>query len=108
MPINAGHFSNTMYDKCAYPEDLYESTAPYTYIMNTDRIHNCNGCLPTFGPRGSFLGAGVWLQTFSYNKKRVVRHLWFSDGRTFVFRSFVHVFCRCWCLPSFWKQKYNI
>jgi hypothetical protein len=48
-----------MYDKCAYPEDLYESTAPYNYIMNTDRIHNCNGCLPTLGPRGSYLGAGV-------------------------------------------------
>ena len=27
--------------------------------MNTDRIHNCNGCLSTFGPGGSFLGAGV-------------------------------------------------
>jgi hypothetical protein len=48
-----------MYDKCAYPENLYESTAPYNYIMNTDRIHNCNGCLTTFGPRSSFLGAGV-------------------------------------------------
>jgi hypothetical protein len=48
-----------MYDNCAYPEDLYESTAPYNYIMNTDRIHNCNGCLPTLGPRGSYLGAGV-------------------------------------------------
>lgn len=59
MPINVGHFSNQMYDKCAYPDDLYESTAPYSYIMNTDRIHNCNGCLTTFGPRGSYLGAGV-------------------------------------------------
>lgn len=59
MSLNAGHFSNPMYDKCAYPENLYESTAPYNYIMNTDRIHNCNGCLTTFGPRSSFLGAGV-------------------------------------------------
>jgi hypothetical protein len=59
MALNAGHFSNPRYDKCAYPEDLYESTAPYAYVMNTDRIHNCNGCLTTFGPRGSYLGAGV-------------------------------------------------
>ena len=59
MALNAGHFSNPRYDKCAYPEDLYESTGPYAYVMNTDRIHNCNGCLTTFGPRGGFLGAGV-------------------------------------------------
>lgn len=59
MSLNIGHFSNPIYDNCAYPEDLYESTAPYSYIMNTDRIHNCNGCLTTFGPRGSYLGAGV-------------------------------------------------
>jgi hypothetical protein len=59
MALNAGHFSNSKYDKCAYPEDLYESTAPYAYVMNTDRIHNCNGGLSTFGPRGGYLGAGV-------------------------------------------------
>lgn len=59
MALFAGHFSNPKYDKCAYPEDLYQSTAPYSYVMNTDRIHNCNGCLTTFGPRGGYLGAGV-------------------------------------------------
>lgn len=59
MALNAGYFSNPKYDKCAYPEDLYDSTAPYSYIMNTDRIYNCNGCLTTFGPRGSYNGAGV-------------------------------------------------
>jgi hypothetical protein len=59
MALNAGHFSNPKYDKCAYPEDLYESTAPYAYVMNPDRIHNCNGGLSVFGPRGSYLGAGV-------------------------------------------------
>jgi len=59
MILYVGHFSNPKYDKCAYPEDLYESTAPFSYVMNTDRIHNCNGCLTTFGPRGGFLGAGV-------------------------------------------------
>lgn len=59
MALYAGHFSNPRYDKCAYPEDVYESTAPYKYVMNPDRIHNCNGCLTTFGPRGAYLGAGV-------------------------------------------------
>lgn len=59
MALYVGHFSNPKYDTCAYPDDLYESTAPYAYVMNTDRIHNCNGCLTTFGPRGGYLGAGV-------------------------------------------------
>lgn len=58
MALNAGYFTNPKYDKCAYPEDLYDSTAPYSYIMNTDRIHNCNTCITTFGPRQSY-GAGV-------------------------------------------------
>lgn len=59
MALYTGHFGKPRYDKCAYPEDLYESTGPYAYTMNTDRIHNCNGALTVFGPRGSFLGAGV-------------------------------------------------
>lgn len=59
MALQVGHFSKPRYDKCAYPEDLYESTAPYSYVMSPDRIHNCKGCLTTFGPRGGFLGAGV-------------------------------------------------
>lgn len=54
-----GHFSNPKYDKCAYPEDLYQSTSPYEYVMNTDRIHHCDGMLTTYGPRSSYLGAGV-------------------------------------------------
>jgi hypothetical protein len=59
MTYQIGHFSNPRYDKCAYPEDLYESTSPYAYVMNSDRIHNCNGSLTTFGARGGLLGAGV-------------------------------------------------
>jgi hypothetical protein len=59
MALFAGYFSNPRYDKYTYPEDLYDSTAPYAYIMNPDRIHNNNGCLTTFGSRGSYLGAGV-------------------------------------------------
>jgi hypothetical protein len=54
-----GHFSRNLYDSCAYPEDLYQSTSPYNYVMNVDRIHNCNASLSTFGPRSSRLGAGV-------------------------------------------------
>jgi hypothetical protein len=59
MALNAGHFSRARYDKNTYQENLYDSTAPYSYTMNSDRIHNCGGCLTTFGPRGGFLGAGV-------------------------------------------------
>lgn len=59
MALNAGYFSNPRYDKCAYPEDLFESTAPYSYVMNSDRIHNCNSCLTTLGPRSSYYGSGV-------------------------------------------------
>lgn len=59
MSFYTGHFSNPRYDSCAYPEDLYESTAPYEYVMNPDRIHNCKGCLTTFGPRSSRNGTGV-------------------------------------------------
>jgi hypothetical protein len=59
MSLYTGHFSRTSYDKCYYPEDLSESIAPYEYVMNTDRIHNCNGCLTTFGPRAGLMGNAV-------------------------------------------------
>jgi hypothetical protein len=59
MSLYTGHFSRPRYDKCAYPEDLYESTSPYEYTMNPDRIHNCRGNLTIFGPRSGYMGAGV-------------------------------------------------
>ncbi len=59
MSLYTGHFSNAKYDKNTYPEDLYDSTAPYMYVMNTDKIHNCSGRLTTYGPRGGYMGAGV-------------------------------------------------
>jgi hypothetical protein len=59
MSLYTGHFSRPQYDKCAYPEDLYESTAPFQYITSTDRIYNCNGCMTGFGPRGSYMGVGA-------------------------------------------------
>ncbi len=59
MSLCAGHFSRTRYDGCAYPGDLTTSTGTYSYVMNPDRIHNCGGCLTTFGPRSGLNGAGV-------------------------------------------------
>jgi hypothetical protein len=59
MALFVGHFSGTKYDTCKYPEDLFESTSVYEHVMNPDRIHNCNGCLTTYGPRAGYMGAGV-------------------------------------------------
>ena len=50
MALNAGHFSRQKYDTCYYPEDVYQSTSPYSYITDTNKIYNCNGCITTFGP----------------------------------------------------------
>lgn len=54
-----GYFSRSRYDKCAYPDEVSESTSPYAYITNTNRIYNCNGCLTVYGPRSSLMGAGA-------------------------------------------------
>jgi len=59
MALYAGHFSKSKYDKCKYPEDVYDSTAPYEYITNQDSIYNCGGCLTTYGPISSYMGIGV-------------------------------------------------
>jgi hypothetical protein len=67
MPINAGYFSGTKYDKCAYEDELQDSVAPFTYTMNTDKIYNCNGCLTQYSPQGGYLGAG----TSSISKNRI-------------------------------------
>ena len=57
--MQVGYFSRTPYDKSVYTEDVYQSTSPYEYIMNTDRIHNNNGCLNKYGPISGLMGAGV-------------------------------------------------
>lgn len=59
MQVNPGYFSKTKYDSCAYKDALYDSTTPFTYVMNTDKIYNCNGCLTGYNPRGGYLGAGT-------------------------------------------------
>jgi len=57
--MQSGHFSRTPYDNSVYDEDVYQSTSPYEYVMNTDRIHNTNGCLNQYGPISSIMGAGT-------------------------------------------------
>lgn len=48
--MNIGHISNLIYDEDAYNDRISESTSPLEYRLNTSRIHNCNGCLSTYGP----------------------------------------------------------
>jgi len=55
----AGHFSRTKHDGCKLLEDTYDSTGPFSYVMDPIRIHNPNGCLTTYGPRSSYNGVGV-------------------------------------------------
>lgn len=52
--MNNGHSSRLPYDDCAYPDKLYESTAPLAYRLSKDQIFNKNACLSTLGPRGRF------------------------------------------------------
>lgn len=51
--INIGHSSRLDYDRCAYADQLQESTAPIMYRLNANQINNCNACLSVFGPRTS-------------------------------------------------------
>ena len=51
--MNIGHSSNLIYDKCAYDDYLSESVLPGNYRLSPYSVHNCDGCLSTFGPRGS-------------------------------------------------------
>jgi hypothetical protein len=59
MSYQVGRFCNQQYDDCAYDIQLNHSTSPYFHIMNTDRIYNCNGCLPSFGPVSSHMGVSA-------------------------------------------------
>lgn len=56
--MNNGHSSRLPYDVCAYPDKLEESVAPGEYRLNPTKIHNCNKCLSTLGPRSSYMGFG--------------------------------------------------
>lgn len=51
--MNIGHSSRLPYDKCAYEDQVRESTSPGSYRLDTNWSHNQNGCLSTMGPRGS-------------------------------------------------------
>jgi hypothetical protein len=57
--VNFGYSSRLPYDGCAYPDKLHESTGPVKYRLDENFVHNCNGCLSTFGPRSGFMGNGV-------------------------------------------------
>lgn len=57
--MNIGHSSRLIYDECAYHDRLQERTDPLLYRLNANRIHNCDQCLSTLGPRSSYMGQGV-------------------------------------------------
>lgn len=55
-----GYSSRLGYDApCAYKDKVAESTGPLQYMMDTNKIYNCDGCLSTLGPRSGFMGFGV-------------------------------------------------
>ena len=56
MALSAAHFSRTKYDTCYYPENVYDSTSPFSYIVDSSPNHNLAGCITEFGPRPSRMG----------------------------------------------------
>lgn len=57
--MQIGHFSRKQYDSCYLPDRNQQSTQPANYLLNTNRIYNCNRCLSTLGPRSTYNGHGV-------------------------------------------------
>lgn len=50
-----GYFSRLGYDQdCSYRDKVAESTGPLEYMLDTNKIYNCNSCQSTFGPRGTY------------------------------------------------------
>lgn len=56
--VNIGYSTRLPYDDCAYNDRLFESVGPLKYILNPDRIFNCDACLSTLGPRSGYMGYG--------------------------------------------------
>lgn len=56
---NHGHSSRLSYDDMTYQDKIKESVGPLHYRLDHNRIHNCDHCLSTFGPRSSYMGHGV-------------------------------------------------
>ena len=55
-----GYSSRLGYDgDCSYEDKLTESTGPLQYVMDTNKIYNCDACLSSFGPRSGLMGFGV-------------------------------------------------
>jgi hypothetical protein len=57
--MQIGRFTRTSYDSCYLPDRNQESTQPCNYQLNSNKIHNCNRCLSTLGPRSNVMGHGV-------------------------------------------------
>ena len=47
----SGKFTNLIYDKDAYDEQLAQSTEPLSYRLDLNYAVNCNPCFAKFGPR---------------------------------------------------------
>jgi hypothetical protein len=61
--VNFGYSSRLPYDGCAYDDRLHESTGPLKYVLDPNRIYNCDACLSTLGPRSGNQGYGVSMPT---------------------------------------------
>lgn len=54
VPI--GKYTRLSYDNCAYDDKLDDSVGPLQYIMDANKVRNCEACLPQ---TGSMLKYGV-------------------------------------------------
>jgi hypothetical protein len=45
MTQNKAFFARTLYDDCAYKQELKESTGPFSYQMFDGKYENCNQCV---------------------------------------------------------------
>jgi len=52
--VNFGYSTRLPYDNCAYEDRLAESLGPLSYRLNPNSLYNCEACLSTLGPRGSY------------------------------------------------------
>ena len=56
--MNIGYSSRLAYDEDVYPDKLRESNDTFNYVLNKDKIYNCDRCLSTLGPRSGYMGHG--------------------------------------------------
>ena len=46
---NIGYSSKLNYDLCSYNQKIKNSTSHLNYIFDTNKLKNCNECLPSYG-----------------------------------------------------------